>query len=630
MCAACQGEYDDPLNRRFHAQPNACWDCGPTLGFCDRSGRSQTSGDPILETIEILRAGQTVAVKGLGGFHLVADATNAGAVRLLRERKRRVEKPFAIMVPSIQVAEEFCELHATERDTLLSIQHPIVLSRRRPGLTIADEVAPFNRYLGVFLPYTPLHHLLFAGSGFKALIMTSGNLSEEPIATDNDEARTRLSGLADYFLVHNREILLRCDDSVVRVCSAPWADAPQSKARNRTGRRENAEAAAKIQHLRRSRGYVPVPVFLHKEVPQVLAVGGELKNTVCLTKDKHAFLSQHIGDLENIEGYRFFEEAIQHLKTILEIEPSAIAYDLHPDYFSTKWALKQEGLPRIGVQHHHAHVASCMAENHLEGEVIGFALDGTGYGTDGNIWGGEVLIATYTDFRRAAHFEYVPMPGGSAVIREPWRMAISYLAHHFGSAKAAEGASLLRGISPQQVRLVLQMIERNVNSPMTSSCGRLFDAVASLAGIRQKTNYEAQPAIELEMAMDDIGESRPYPFELRPTGDSWIIGTRPLFESLLCDLEARVPVGVISARFHAGLTDILTKTAIAVRESTGLSRTCFSGGTFNNQVLASGLPTRLRQHGFEIFTQSEVPCGDGGLSLGQAMVAATKFDRGDY
>jgi hydrogenase maturation protein HypF len=431
--------------------------------------------------------------------------------------------------------------------------------------------------------------------------MTSGNLSEEPIAIDNREAVHRLHGLADYFLVHNRDILLRCDDSVVRV------------------------AGGVTRQLRRSRGFVPVPVFLKDDQPSVLAVGGELKNAICLTKGKHAFLSQHVGDLENVESYSFFHEAIQRLERILEIQPEIVAYDLHPDYFSTKWALQQSGVKLVGVQHHHAHVASCMAENHLEGRVIGMALDGTGYGTDGNIWGGEVLIAGYEDFDRAAHFEYVPLPGGAAAIREPWRMAVSYLAHHFGREFLKLDIPFLRQLNRPKVDLLLRMMDQGVNSPLTSSCGRLFDAVAALIGIRQQVNYEAQAAIELEMAMASPEEDAAYPMKLVPDGDHWIISTRPLFEVLLDDLGQNVPVAAISRRFHNGLVEGFVKLATLLRKKTTLHRVCLSGGTFHNIYLSERLEARLSEAGFEVFTQKAVPAGDGGLSLGQAVVAAAKI-----
>jgi len=608
MCAACLAEYENPLDRRFHAQPNACWECGPRVELWDKGGRKIECGDPIVEAISALRSGQVVAVKGLGGFHLAVDATNPAAVALLRQRKRRVEKPFAVMVPDLQAAGEICALADAARTVLESIQRPIVLLPRKSPSIICDEVAPFNRYLGIFLPYTPLHYLLLAEGGFEALVMTSGNLSEEPIAIDNREAVHRLHALADCFLVHNRDILLRCDDSVVRV------------------------AGGVTRHLRRSRGFVPVPVFLRddrteNDQPSVLAVGGELKNTICLTKGKHAFLSQHVGDLENIESYSFFHEAIKHLERILEIRPQIIAYDLHPDYFSTRWALAQSGVELVGVQHHHAHIASCMAENHLDGRVIGFALDGTGYGTDGKIWGGEVLIAGYEDFKRAAHFEYVPLPGGAAAIREPWRMAVSYLAQHFGREFLKLDIPFVRQLDRRKVDFLLRMMEQGVNSPLTSSCGRLFDAVAALAGIRQQVNYEAQAAIELEMAMTTSEEDCAYPMKLLPDGDHWIISTRPLFEALLDDLGQGVAAGEISRRFHNGLVEGFVGLATLLRKKTALDRVCLSGGTFHNIYLSQRLEARLFQAGFQVFTQKEVPSGDGGLSLGQALVAAARFAR---
>jgi hydrogenase maturation protein HypF len=598
MCPACQAEYDDPLNRRFHAQPNACWDCGPQVELWDRQGHNTFSRDPIAEAAAGLAAGMVVAIKGLGGFHLAVDATNFAAVALLRERKRRVEKPLAVMVPSLEAAGAYCELTTSATETLCSIQRPIVLLPKRPACEIAENVAPRHRELGVFLPYTSLHHLLFAEGGFRALVMTSGNLSEEPIAIDNHEAVERLQPLADYFLVHDRPILLRCDDSVVRV----------------TG--------GKPRQLRRSRGFVPGPVFLKKELPSILAVGGELKNTICLTKSKHAFLSQHIGDLENLESYRFFEEAVEHLQRILEIKPEVIAYDLHPGYFSTKWALSRKQVRLVGVQHHHAHIASCMAENHLEGEVIGIALDGTGYGTDGHIWGGEVLIAGYEGFGRAAHFDYLPMPGGDQAIREPWRMAVAYLNHHFGREFLKLKLPFAASLEPPQIEVVLRMMEQNLNSPLTSSCGRLFDAVAALIGIRSRVTYEAQAAIELEMAIADDGDETSYPIDLVVQNGVHVIDTRRLFEQILTDLDSGLPVSTVSRRFHNGLIAAFTSLAESIRTQSLLTRVCLSGGTFHNAYLLMGLQKQLSGSGFEVFVQSQVPAGDGGLSLGQAMIAA--------
>jgi hydrogenase maturation protein HypF len=686
MCGACQAEYDNPLDRRFHAQPNACWDCGPQLEWWDRKVGRLEGRDPIAEAVAALSSGQITAVKGLGGFHLAADATKPATVALLRERKRRVGKPFAIMIPNLRAAEDICQLSEAEISALQSVHRPIVLLLRRgsgDGLEIAADVAPGNHYLGLFLPYTPLHHLLLAEGKFKALVMTSGNLSEEPIAIANDEARSRLGGLADYFLMHNRDILLRCDDSVVRVLPTHSIESEPSRswpaeAFNRKGHKDQAQCAEKIQHLRRARGFVPVPVFLNREVPSILAVGGELKNTICLTQGKHAFLSQHLGDLENLESYKFFAEAIDHLEKVLEIRPQLIAYDLHPDYFSTRWALQRTDMPLIGVQHHHAHIASCMAENHLEGKVIGFALDGTGYGTDGKIWGGEVLIAGYQGFKRAAHIEYIPLPGGAAAIHEPWRMAVSYLSHHFGNDFRKMDLPFLRETARPKLEMLQRALERRINSPLTSSCGRLFDAVAALAGIRQQVTYEAQAAIELEMAINhrEPVSHEAYPFALVPDPDApWsdtpleetamhndadsraevknrapetirgpatkedqaaakrknnsqndrqnlIISTCPMFQALLEDIRQGHSASVISRKFHHGLIKVFTQIAVALRHRTSLNRICLSGGTFNNLYLTSRLVSQLQSDGFDVFTQNEVPAGDGGLSLGQAMVAA--------
>ena len=747
MCADCQREYDDPRDRRFHAQPNACWKCGPQVELWDAVGAglvparnrapTRDAPTPIEEAAARLQAGYVVAVKGLGGFHLAVDATSPAAVSRLREGKRRVEKPFAIMAPSVEAVGNFCQLDDAARALLSSPERPIVLLRKkfvgtrhpvaqslRPAYRmasggraaghnmplhefsapIADLVAPFNLEYGVFLPYTPLHYLLFAAGGFQALVMTSGNISEEPIAIDNSEAVARLHGMADFFLVHNRDILLRCDDSVVRVsqagaplserrfagyrpepskvpahgahsgsaaltCGKPPAFRlmpPPSSSSAQAGslrlpacaeevvqgappserRSLSASQAAEpqvvadgnerglgqrghrptLQLVRRSRGYVPVPVFLNEDLPPILAVGGELKNTVCLTKGRHAFLSQHIGDLENLESYGFFETTVSSFKRILEVDPQLLAYDLHPDYFSTRWALGQACRERVGVQHHHAHIASCMAENHLEGKVIGIALDGTGYGTDGAVWGGEVLLATYADFERVAHLDYVPMPGGAAAITEPWRMAVSYLHKHFGEVFWDLEIPFLRELERRQVAVLVRILERGVNSPLTSSCGRLFDAVSALAGIRRRVNYEAQAAIELEAAIAGESEGAAYPLELRADGSGWIIDTAPLFAALVNDLESGAPAGIVSRRFHEGFVDVLARAAKLIHAKTGVNNICLSGGSFQNVFLLENLKRRLEADGLNVFTHSEVPCGDGGLSLGQALVAAHRVE----
>ncbi len=617
MCEECRKEYDDPADRRFHAQPNACWKCGPQVEMWNDIGLRISGKDPIGEAVARIRAGEIVAIKGLGGFHLAVDATNNAAVERLRERKRRFEKPLAIMVPNVETAERFCEVDEEQRRVLESVQRPIVLLRRRvvdsdicqrradvghqgdvghrsDVLDVAPSVAPGIHELGVFLPYTPLHYLIFAAGKFEALVMTSANLSEEPIAIDNREAVERLGRIADSFLVHNREILIRSDDSVVRV------------------------ANGKTKQIRRSRGFVPMPVFLDGETLPVLAVGGELKNTICLTRGKTAFLSQHVGDLENAESVGFFEETLEHLTRILEIEPQAIAYDLHPDYLSTKWALGRTGKRLIPVQHHHAHIASCMAENHLDGEVIGFSLDGTGYGTDGNIWGGEVLVADYAGFERAAHFEYVPLPGGAAAIHEPWRMAVSYLHQHYGEPLFGIDVPFVKALDKKKAGLVVSIIEKGLNSPFTSSCGRLFDAVAALEGIRNTVSYEGQAAIQLENLISGAADASAY--EVGFSGGE--IRTKTMFEELLRDLREGVAPGVISRKFHNGLVNVFVKIACEIRDRQALDRVCLSGGTFQNLYLSENLQRRLEAEGFRVFSQSEVPCNDGGLSLGQALIAA--------
>jgi hydrogenase maturation protein HypF len=601
MCGACQAEYDDPANRRFHAQPNACWDCGPQLQLWASDGARVDTPEPVRDAARLLERDGIVAIKGLGGFHLACNARSETAVNLLRERKRRVEKPFAVMFRRIEDLERLCVVDDTTRKLLLSFERPIVLLPRQPGAALASGIAPQNRFLGAFLPYTPLHHLLFSSTKLDALVMTSANLSEEPIAIDNQEAVQRLQGIADAFLVHNRDILRRCDDSVVRV------------------------AAGRTQQLRRSRGFVPVPVPIERESEPILAVGGELKNTICVVRGSEAFLSQHVGDLENLESYKFFQESVEHLQRILEVHPKIIAYDLHPDYFSTKWALAQPGMQLVGVQHHHAHIAACMAENHLDGKVIGIALDGTGYGTDGAIWGGEVLLADYRDFERAAHLEYIPLPGGAAAIHEPWRTAVSYLSKHYGKDLGNLDLPFLKTIDVRRLNVVQQMIDREIHSPRTSSCGRLFDAVAALVGVRSTVNYEAQAAIELEMAAHDSTDLLTYPFDLTVDGDHWQIGTRPLFRSLLRDMQRQETIPAMSRRFHNGLAQVFVSLAERIRDKSKLDRVCLSGGCFQNLLLFDLLLSGLRAKSFDVYFHSEVPAGDGGISLGQALIAAHRI-----
>ena len=462
MCEQCLREYEDPADRRFHAQPNACPDCGPSLTLFHRRRRGSFCDE-----------GRILAIKGLGGFHLVCDPFNDAAVRLLRERKKRSDKPFALMVPDVAAAEKLCFVSDAERAR--ADQHPPAHrdSARRPDAPLSQALAPGNNTLGVMLPYTPLHHLLF-GDSFSALVMTSGNLSEEPIVTGNREAAQRLGSIADAFLFHNRDIHTRVDDSVARVF------------------------AGQERVLRRSRGYAPHPVTLGFPVAEILACGAELKNTFCLTKDHHAFLSQHIGDLENYETLVFYRETLDRMQQLFRIAPTAVAYDLHPQYLSTKLALEMTDVQQIGVQHHHAHIASCMAENGIADKVIGVAFDGTGFGTDGKIWGGEFLVADFAGFERRAHFRYIPLAGGDRAVREPWRLALSYLLDTFGAQIDSLDLPLFRRVPAKKIAAVRSMIERGINTVETSACGRLFDAVASIIGLRDEVNFEAQAAIELE------------------------------------------------------------------------------------------------------------------------------------
>jgi hydrogenase maturation protein HypF len=611
MCAACQAEYDDPTNRRFHAQPNACPVCGPRVWLVAADGTEIPSGDPVTAAIDRLMAGAILAIKGIGGFHLSVDATNEAAVMRLRERKHRYGKPLAVMVRDLDAARAVCELKGEEEALLLTVPRPIVLARRRADCGIADSVAPGIPWLGVFLPYAPLQHLLFTDVRVKALVMTSANLSEEPIAIDNDEALARLEHIADAFLMHDREILQRCDDSVMALVDG----APQL--------------------IRRARGFVPLAVPLPFDVPPLLAVGGHLKNVFALARGRFAYQSQHLGDLENVTGLDFFREALAHLMHTFEIEPEAVVHDMHPGYLSTSWAKEwaaERNLPLIAVQHHHAHIAACMAEHGIAGPTIGLSLDGTGYGTDGRIWGGEVLICRFDGpdpghFERFAHLDYVPMPGGEAAIREPWRMALGAL-HAAGLDVESPEVIALLGAKPQEVRVLKRMIERELNTPLTSSCGRLFDAVAAVVLGRGVVDYEAQAAIELEACAvdepDDLGSG--YPLEMQdgnwPARVPARISPSLLWRGLLEDLRAGVGKSRIAGRFHSGIAATFIGAAKLTRENTGIEKVALSGGCLHNRRLARLLRAGLEDQGFQVFEHRSVSPGDGGLSYGQAAVAA--------
>ena len=598
MCAACQAEYDDPTNRRFHAQPNACDQCGPHVSLHDHRRKPVTTDNPIEAAADCIRQGQIVAVKGLGGYHLVVDALNSEAVLRLRKRKLREEKPFAIMSADLESIREYARVRPEEETLLTSIQRPIVLLQKKNPNPISEAVAPGNKYWGVMLPYTPLHYLLFEHQ-FAALVMTSANLSEEPIAIDNDDAFERLADIADYFLIHNRDIYLRSDDSILK------------------------HTAGRRRYIRRSRGFVPIPIFLNQTVPAILACGAELKNTICLTKGDKAFLSQHIGDLENMATLDFFKLTVAHLARILEIQPELIACDMHPDYLSTRFAKEQAQTGIIEVQHHHAHIVSCMAEHKLEGAVIGLAFDGTGYGTDGTIWGGEVLLAEAKQFERVAHLAEVPMPGSSAAIKEPWRMALSYLRATFGENLPELDIPLLKQIEPQKINIIVQMMEKGVNCPQTSSLGRLFDAVAAIIGIRRRVNFEGQAAMELEMlakasseAIYDIQWTSQAPIKILP---------QPIIRGVVQDIQNGMSPADISIKFHQTLIVLFGEICGTVRRDHDLNRVVLSGGCFQNSLLLKGLIGQLEAHHFEVYAHQQVPANDGGIALGQALVAAASF-----
>jgi hydrogenase maturation protein HypF len=626
MCPDCKREYNDPFDRRFHAQPNACPVCGPHLWLEESAApeaRLAERDEALRLAGRMLLTGKILALKGLGGFHLACDATSTEAVRTLRARKGRPSKPLAVMMASLDDVRDHCHITPEEETLLLSQQCPIVLLRWRQDSTIAGDVAPNNLYLGVMLPYTPLHHILLRDVR-RPLVMTSGNLSEEPIAQDNDEARRRLGPLADAFLMHNRDIYARYDDSV---WFAPVIDGHGATASSPSPTPDLHPLTSAAQPIRRSRGYAPFPVRLPFLTRPILAVGAELKNTFCLTRDDFAFLSQHVGDMENLETLEHFEASIAVYKHLFRIEPERIAHDLHRDYFSTKYAYSQ--IPKqhflVPIQHHQAHIAACLVDNGWsldDGPVIGVAWDGTGYGSDGHIWGGEFFVGDYRGFRRAAHLEYLPMPGGDTAILNPWRLALGYV------YTVTQGLPEFPGISAQEMRIVRQQVDRQLNAPLTSAAGRLFDAVAALVGIRQRVTYEAQAAIELEMlatawrATEPAGEGGPtYPFDLREGGDGAVIGLRALIKAIQADLVAGVSQAEIGWRFHHTLAEMIVAVCQRIAEETGLRTVALSGGCFQNRLLLALAVPRLEGAGFRLLLHRQVPCNDGGISLGQAALA---------
>ncbi len=697
MCSQCQAEYDNPLDRRFHAQPNACPKCGPTIELVDNQGNQVTrscgkgfpalrESDAIAHASHLLKEGKVIAIKGLGGFLLACDATNETVIKTLRERKGRSSKPFAIMVANIEEAKKHCYVSPEEEKLLTSPQSPIVLMRWKKDSSVSREVAPNLEYLGVMLPYTPLHHILLRDTELP-LVMTSGNFSEEPIARDNDEALKRLAGIADYFLIHNRDIYSRYDDSVALV------------------------ERGTSQLVRRARSYAPYPITLPFKAKQVLGCGAEMKNTFCLTRDNYAFLSQHIGDMENMETLEHFDNTISLYKRLFRIEPEIIAYDLHPDYLATKYAqeLGKSGVKLIPVQHHHAHIASCMADNGVESPVIGVVLDGTGMGMDGHIWGGEFLVADYHDFKRLGHLEYLPLPGGDAAIKSPYRIAIAYIlsllgenalnaviavnrspepfaschseqseeSHRSGQApqpknlaqgKLHEGAAkqpqlaFMEQVSDIETEIIKRQMERRLNSPLTSSMGRLFEAVSGLIGIRGELDFVGQAAVELEMAAyschcgqrlssviarsasgcegrspeansgrdssltlgtsSAISETKQsYPYRITEGSGIKIVQLSDLFSAIIADLKQGISQGEISVRFHNTIAQMTNQMCQLIANETGINQVALSGGVFQNRLLLRKTVNLLENSGFRVFTHRQVPCNDGGISLGQAVIA---------
>lgn len=593
MCPTCHTEYETPTDRRFHAQPNACPVCGPHLELWDQDGSALATHEAALESAaNMIRAGKIAAIKGVGGFHLIADASNGEAVSRLRHHKHREEKPFAVMMSSLEMVKQFCEVSDMESQLLTSPEAPIVLLRRKLDVSgISGEVAPDNPYLGVMLPYTPLHHLLLAELGFP-IVATSGNLSDEPICTDENEALERLHTLADVFLVHNRPILRHVDDSVIRVLDG------------------------REMLLRRARGYAPLPIRIktNQALPAILAVGGHLKNTVAIAKGDQIFVSQHIGDLETAQSYAAFQTTIRDFQRMFDFQPGYIACDMHPDYLSTQFAATLD-VPRIPVQHHYAHVLACMADNALISPVLGITWDGTGWGSDGTIWGGEFLRVSEKSYTRAAHFRAFPLPGGEAAIKEPSRAALGLLYEMYGDAVFEMSLPLWRYFTPQSLRIYQQMLRNEVNCPVTSSAGRLFDAVAALIGLRGSTSFEGQGAMLLEFAAERGARELFYDFQI---ADDGLVDWQPMIEGILIDLMKKLPTDLISAKFHNTLVEMIVSAA----QHVGETAVALTGGCFQNRYLTERAIRRLREAGFHPFWHHRIPPNDGGIAVGQILAAA--------
>lgn len=614
MCPACRSEYDNPKDRRFHAQPNACHECGPHLSLLDHRGKIILSPRTGMEYVsffskisELIQLDHIIAAKGIGGFHLMCDAENEKAVSELRKRKYREFKPFAVMVKNTEQAKACAFLNDNERIRLLKGDRTILLLEKKEKSPVAPSVAPYTRIIGIMLPYTPFHSLLFRHLD-GPLVMTSANISEEPIVHTNNDAIQRLHGIADYYITGNRDILIRCDDSVTRL----WRETDY--------------------YIRRSRGIVPSPVFLsHTFRQNVLALGASQKNTICLGKENQVILSHHIGDLDDSRTFESFCQAIRHLSHVFDCTPRVIAHDLHPQYLSTRFAFDPpaeflfiKNLKRTGIQHHHAHIVSCMADNNITGKVIGVALDGTGFGPDNTVWGGEILLADENEYRRLAALQPVPMPGGEAAIKKPWRMALACLYYVYKEDWEIHLPTSWKDLNQDEIRMTIYQIKQGMNAPLTSSCGRLFDSIAALCGLRLTACYEGQPAIELEQQIDTEYTSS-YEFDYGSHDDLILISWENVIGHVLRDVKKRKSTGEIAARFHNGLARILSNLCCKAASKTGIKRIVLSGGCFMNMYLLKRLYGHLVSSGLKVYIHSRIPCNDGGISLGQAVIADQLF-----
>lgn len=644
MCSECNREYNDPGDRRFHAQPNACPQCGPRaeMEILNSQFKTDKNDNAIEAAIRLLKQGAIVAIKGLGGFHIACDASNEEAVQKLRERKRKNNKPFALMAQDMDTIKKFCVVSGEEEHLLLSYRRPIVLLKKKIGALslLSEGVSPRNRYLGFMLPYTPLHYLLFyhpirdcpvrGGSTkgeslpahFEALVMTSGNLSEEPIVKDNDEATKRLAGLVDAILLHDRDIFMRLDDSVIRMFRNGETDSLRQMYDRRGHRFHNSQPL----FIRRSRGYAPEALALPGSGPEVLGCGADIKNTFTITKGSFAISSQHIGDMENFETLKFFEECLDKIKDVYRVNPVACAHDLHPGYLSTRWALQQD-IPKVALQHHYAHIGSVMAEHGLFKKVIGMALDGTGYGTDGKLWGGEFLVADIYGFERVGHFRYIPLPGGEAAIREPWRTGISCLIGATGgdAVEYLKAAGFIERYGYEQIERIIKVVKAAELCPLASGAGRLFDAVSSLLGLCDRNTFEGEAAMALEAIVAE-GVEGDYPVNIA-TGGVMTVDFSHAIIGIVHDLSSGVEREVISAKFHNTVSSVILRMALRVRETYGLNDAVLSGGTFQNLYLLKRTVSMLTREGMNVFVNEKVPCNDAGISLGQAFLCRERLKK---